>query len=163
MNDSPDRQEGLSPLEAFLRRYLETSGGVWDEVEPQVYDVMLPAGAAVPAGRANADGIVRLAFEPEALPEYPSAQLASFGTPLVDQLLADALQRGRSTHFSLVGMKLQPHDLASRLRRALSLTAEGTGGKPPPSPTLHLEHVRALHFPQAVFWFQASFLSEQKE
>ena len=36
-------------------------------------------------------GVVRLTFDPEALPEHPSAQLASFGTPLVDQLLNDAL------------------------------------------------------------------------
>ncbi len=154
MSDIPDTHEGPSPLEAFLRKYLETSGGVWDEIEPQVYDVMLPAGAEVPASRANESGIFRLAFDPEALPEHPSAQLASFGTPLVDQLLADALQRGRSAHSYLIGVNLQPHDLASRLRRALGVA----------SPlTLHLDHVRALHFPQAVFWFQASFLSEQKE
>ena len=44
----------VSPLEVFLREYLETAGGVWDEVEPQVYDVLLPAGAQVPAGRGNA-------------------------------------------------------------------------------------------------------------
>jgi len=154
MSDLADPREKLSPLEAFLRQYLETSGGVWDEIEPQVYDVMLPAGAAVPASRANDDGLVRLAFDPEALPEHPSAQLASFGTPLVDQLLADALQRGRSAHAYLIGLNLQPHDLVSQLRRALGVAAPMT---------LHLEQVRALHFPQAVFWFQASFLSEQKE
>src|SRR5262249_40370027 len=133
MSDILDHQEGLSPLEVFLRKYLDTSGGVWDEIEPQVYDVMLPAGAEVPASRASDSGMVRLAFDPEALPEHPSAQLASFGTPLVDQLLADALQRGRSAHAYLIGLNLQPHDLASRLRRPLAITASGAvvGHGPP--------------------------------
>ena len=45
-------------------------------------------------------------------PDRTSAQLASFGTPLVDQLLGDALQRGRAGHFYLVGLNLQPHDLS---------------------------------------------------
>ncbi len=139
MSDNFEHPEGPSPLEVFLRKYLDTSGGVWDEIEPQVYDVMLPAGAEVPAGRANTDGVVRLAFDPEALPEHPSAQLASFGTPLVDQLLGDALQRGRSAHSYLVGLNLQPHDLAGRLRRALGISAPMT---------LHLEHVRACTFPR---------------
>jgi hypothetical protein len=144
----------VSPLEVFLRDYLETAGGVWDEVEPQVYDVLLPDGAQVPAGRGNADGVVRLAFDPEALPEHPSAQLASFGTPLVDQLLGDALQRGRAGHFYLVGLNLQPHDLSQRVRRAVTVAAPAE---------LSLERVRALHFPQALFWFQAGFVSDQKE
>ncbi len=38
--------------------------------------------------------IVRLAFDPEAIPEHPGAQLASYGTPLVDRLLADAVRSG---------------------------------------------------------------------
>ena len=30
-------------LEDLLRDYVESSGGAWDEVEPQVYDLLLPA------------------------------------------------------------------------------------------------------------------------
>ena len=85
-----------SPLELFLREYLDKTGGAWDEVEPQVYDVALPDGTELPTGRGNDSGVLRLAFDPEALPEHPSAQLVSFGTPLVDRLLSDALQRGRA-------------------------------------------------------------------
>src|ERR1700726_4652430 len=102
-----DTPVGVSPLEAFLREYLDKTGGVWDEVEPQVYDVLLPAGTEVPAGRAGDAGGVRLTFDPEALPEHPSAQLASFGTPLVDRLLHDAIQRGRAGQFYLIGLNLQ--------------------------------------------------------
>jgi hypothetical protein len=138
-----------SPLEEFVRDYVEVTGGVWEEVEPQVYDVLLPA--AEPAGGEEA---LRIAFDPEALPEHPGAQLASYGTPLIDHLLADAVARGRFARLYVIGLNLTPHDLAGRARRALTL---------PPDSRLGLEHVRLLHFPQAVFWFQATFVSDQKE
>jgi hypothetical protein len=140
-------------LESFLREYLDKTGGVWDEVEPQVYDVALPAGTELPTGRGSNSGVVRLTFDPEALPEHPSAQLASFGTPLVDRLLSDALQRGRAGQFAVVGLNLQPHDLLTRLRRNLNVAPA----------TIQIERMRALNFPQIVFWFQAAFVSDQKE
>ena len=71
---------------------------------------MVPLGAL-----CAADGAIPT-FDPEALPEHPSAQLASFGTPLVDRLLDDAVKRGRGGQFYLVGQNLQPHDLLNRLR-----------------------------------------------
>ena len=45
-------------------------------------------------------------------------------------------------------------DLPGRVRKALTLA---------PELKLHVERTRALHFPQAVFWFEASFVSDQKE
>src|SRR4051794_24860358 len=79
MNDS---STGLplarSPLEEFLRDYAEVTGGVWDEVEPQVYDVLLPSSG-------GSEEALRVAFDPEAIPEHPGAQLASYGTPLIDR------------------------------------------------------------------------------
>src|SRR5208282_472856 len=102
-------------LEEFLRAYAEVVGGVWDEVEPQVYDLMLP-----PAERAKEPAIVRLVFDPEAIPEHPGAQLASYGTPLIDSLLADAVNRGRHVVLHLVGLNLAPQCLEDRLRRAVT-------------------------------------------
>jgi hypothetical protein len=144
--------QSASPLEDFVGTYLETAGGTWEEVEPQVYDVLLPAGTA--AAGESPGSLLRITFDPEALPDYPEAQLASFGTPLVDQFLGDAVRRGRRARFYLVGLNLAPHDLAGRVRRSLTLA---------PPLELHLERVRALHFAQAVFWFQAEFVSDQKE
>jgi hypothetical protein len=142
------------PLEAFLRDYAEVCGGLWDEVEPQVYDLMLPPGVAG-AGRPGGEPeVVRVAFDPEALPEHPGAQLASYGTPLVDRLLADALGRGRRARLALVGLNLSPQGLNSRIGRALTF---------PDTLTLRLERTRPMHFPQAVFWFEATFASDQKE
>lgn len=151
METTGPQAEVVSPLEAFLREYLDKTGGVWDEIEPQVYDVIPPAGTELPS--AAGGGVARLAFDPEALPEHPAAQLASFGTPLVDRLLHDAVRRGRAGQFYLIGLNLQPHDLPTRLRRSLHV---GTA-------TLQAERVRALHFPQVFFWFQATFVSDQKE
>jgi hypothetical protein len=141
--------EPPSPLEEFVRDYVEVTGGAWDEVEPQVYDVLLPASDSGEGQR-----IVRITFDPEALPEHPGAQLASYGTPLIDRLLADAVARGRYARLYLIGLNLAPHDLAGHVRRALTLPADFS---------LQPERARALHFPQAVFWFQATFISDQKE
>ena len=155
-----------SPLEQFVRDYVEATGGVWDEIEPQVYDVMVPAGAD--RGADEEPALLRLAFDPEALPEHPHSQLASFGTPLVDQLLQNALQRGRCVELYLLGLNLQPHQLASRLARAVTLVdTEANGHRTPASAgetlTLEIERVRPLLFPQIVFWFEATFVSDQKE
>ncbi len=141
-----------SPLEDFVRDYVEVTGGVWDEIEPQVYDVLLPPAAA--AADTGDREILRVAFDPEAVPEHPGSQLASYGTPLIDRLLTDALERGRTAEFYVVGLNLSPHDLPARARRALTL---------PAGAALRIEKVRALHFAQAVFWFQATYISDQKE
>ncbi len=138
-----------SPLEQFFHDYALVTGGIWEEIEPQVYDLMLP-------GREPLDEpeIVRLAFDPEAIPEHPSSQLASFGTPLVDRLLADAVSRGRHLVLYTVGLNLAPQGLEDRLRRAVRL---------PQGFDLTLEQARPLHFPQGVFWFEVTYVSDQKE
>src|SRR5215471_8638128 len=105
-----------SPLEGFVRDYVEATDGVWDEIEPQVYDVLLPAG---PGGGVG--GVVRIAFDPEALPEHPGAQLASYGTPLIDRLLADAVNRGRHLELYRIGLNPTPQGVEDRLRRAVIL------------------------------------------
>ena len=144
----------LSPLEQFVRAYLEATGGVWDEIEPQVYDVLLPPGMEGTGPATAASGVVRISFDPEALPDHPGTQLASFGTPFIDRLLTDALRRGRSARFWLVGLNLTGRDLTTRIRRAITVAAPGE---------VRIERVRALEFPQAVFWFRVEFVSDQKE
>jgi hypothetical protein len=152
-SDVLNHSEAHSPLEMFLRDYADTTGGLWEEIEPQVYDLMLPPGAGALAAAAGGD-VVRVAFDPEALPEHPGAQLATYGTPLVDRLLSDAVARGRSAELFFVGLNVAPQGLADRAARALTL---------PEGMPLKVERVRVLHFPQVVFWFEATFLSDQKE
>lgn len=135
-------QESISPLEQFVRDYVEARNGAWDEIEPQVYDLLIGAD------------IIQVAFDPEALPEHPNAQLASLGSPLLDRLLGDAAERWRSSRFYRVGLNLHPHGLDSRLRRAISL---------PPTASVTIEKLRTMNCPQALFWFKATFTSDQKE
>src|SRR5262249_47859310 len=131
--DAQDPTEPRSPLEAFLRDYAEVVGGLWEEVEPQVYDLMLPEHGP------RSPGVVRVPFDPVALAEHPGGHLAGFGTPLVDRLLADAVTRGRAAELYLVGLNLAVQGLTGRIARSLSL---GAGLE------LRLGRSRALHFPQ---------------
>lgn len=151
---TPGTGETRSPLENFLRDYAEVVGGVWDEVEPQVYDLMLPACSSDCGLPETEPDVVRVVFDPEAVPEHPGSQLASFGTPLVNRLLADAIDRGRHVELFTVGLNLAPRDLAVRASRALTL---------PEGLELKLGRIRPMNFPQAVFWFEATFVSDQKE
>jgi len=140
-------------LEEFLRDYVETIGGAWDELEPQVYDLLLPASDTVEQEAAD-PVVARVTFDPEALPEHPGAQLASFGTPFVNGLLTDAIGRGRRAELYLVGLNLMPHDLASRIHRTFTVPADLT---------FAVERARGLFFPQAIYWFEAELTSDQKE
>lgn len=136
------RAAPLAPLEQFVREYVELNGGVWDEIEPQVYDLLID------------DEPVRITFDPEALPEHPSAQLASLGTPLMDRLLGDAGLGGAHTVLYADGLHARPHDLPGRLRRAFHCP-----GNASPTPT----GVRLCFFPQAVYRFVATFTTDQRE
>jgi hypothetical protein len=135
-------QSSVSPIEQFLRDYVAAREGAWDEVEPQVYDVLIESD------------LMQVAFDPEALPEHPEAQLAAFGSPLVDRLLADARSRWNSAVCYRTGVHLDPFNLEARVSRAIAL---------PDGAAIRLERKRAMHFPLAVFWFRATFTSDQKE
>jgi hypothetical protein len=135
-------QTSLSPLEDFIRGYVDARDGVWDEIEPQLYDLLI------------GPEIIEIAFDPEALPEHPDAQLASLGSPLLDRLLGDAARRWSSSRFYRTGLNLHPYSLETRLQRAIAL---------PPGASISIETVRAMNFPQAIFWFKANFVSDQKE
>lgn len=131
-----------SPLEEFLRDYVVARDGMWEEIEPQVYDVLLGAE------------MTRVAFDPEALPEHREAQLATFGSPLFDRVLNDAAGRWNSATYYRVGMNLNPHNIAGRVERSISF---------PAGATIAMEAARPMYFPQAVYWFKATFASDQKE
>lgn len=142
--------EQSTPLERFVRDYAESAGGAWEQIEPQVYDLLLPAQGPGP----ESERVLRLAFDPEAVAEHPDAQLATLGAPVVDQMLADAVARGRRADLYAVGLHLHPHALAERVSVALR-----TG----PDTAKQLRRARAMQFPQALFWFETSFTSDQSE
>jgi hypothetical protein len=134
----------LSVLETFLRESLDAAGGAWDEVEPQVYDVLWP----------DADEPVRLAFDPEALPEHPDAQLMTFGSPVLDQLLERTHARAR---VGLAYLDVAPpaaETVAAQVRRELRL---------PDQAALRLDTGRPRYVTHTVFWFEATYAGDARE
>lgn len=133
---------------------VDVAGGVWQAVEPQVYDVMLPAPVAGQLDVPTRDEMIRIAFDPEAVADHPGAQLMAFGNPMLDRVFEHAWSLGRSSRVYLTGYNLSPHELPSILQRSLQ-TPTGVALKPAAP--------RVYHFNQALFWFQATFVSDEKE
>ena len=113
-------------------------------MEPQVYDVLWP----------DADEPVRLTFDPEALPEHPAAQLVTFGSPVLDQLLERAYTRAR---VGLAYLDIAPpaaDTVATQVRRELRL---------PDQTALRLDAARPLYVTHTVFWFEATYAGDARE
>ena len=147
--------EPLNPLEEFLRDYMATAGGLWEQVEPQVYDLLLPDSLGTTDGTDTTTGrVVRTVFDPEAVPEHPGAPFMTFGTPLLDAMLADAQRSGRYCRAYLTGLNLRPYNLVKQLLRSLDL---------PDHAGFKLTNARPLHFTVVVFWFSATYVSDHKE
>jgi len=132
------------PLEQFLIEYVDAVGGLADAIEPQVYDVLMP----------DANAPQRIAFDPDALPEHPSAQLLTFGSALLDDLLERAQTRGRIGLAFLDDLHLSPHALNQRITRDLVL---------PDPVTLRIENIRPLYVTHSFFWFEVTYLGDEKE
>jgi hypothetical protein len=134
----------LDPLEQFLIEYVDAAGGLAEEVESQVYDVLLP----------DEDRPWRVTFDPEALPEHPSAQLVTFGSRLLDQLLEAAQAQGRVSVAYLDDLHVMPHTLEPRVQRELTL---------PPGTNIQIETARPQYVTTTLFRFETTFVSDEKE
>ena len=101
-----------SPLEEFLRDYAEVAGGLWDEIEPQVYDLMLPGRDA---GERAGDG---------------ATGLRSRGDPRASRRAACQLRdaAGRSP----AGRCREPGPAHRAVHGRLEPRAAGPGGSPAP-------------------------------
>ena len=149
-----DPAMSANPLESFVRDYVETAGGLWEQVEPQVYDVLSPAAIGDGETPGDGDAMQRICFDPEAVPEHPGSQFCTLGTPLIDRFLADAKTRGRFAWAWVNVVNVQPFDLERRVQRALRLPSDGR---------LILEPPRVVDVIIDVFWFAAEYDSDQKE
>ncbi len=133
-------------LESFVLRYIEHVGGIFEEIEPQVYSVLAPE----PLGHDLGSSIT---FDPEALADHPAAQLLAFGNPALDALFERAQVHNRVARTYVRGLNAHPHDVEALAERGLML-ATGT--------TLRAVSHRPLHHLSALFWFQALFASDEK-
>jgi len=144
-------------LEDFFLRYVEQQGGVWDAVEPQVYDVLLPEGVESTLGvrdeAAQSGGAFRVTFDPEALTDYAQAHLLAFGNPILDRIFEDAQVNHRLAKVYISGLNLTPHGLDTLVQRSLHVSA---------NTAFKLLTRRTLHYWSALWWFQATFISDEK-
>lgn len=135
-----------SALESFFLRYIEHAGGVWDEIEPQLYDLLLPEPLERVLG-------TRVTFDPEALQDHPAAQLMAFGNPALDTVFEQAQTQHHVAQVYLGGLNLVPHNLATIVQRGLQLT---------PGSAVSVLSQRPLHHQVVLWWFQATFVSDEK-
>ena len=142
-NDS----ERLSPLQTFLYRYVEASGGVWEDVEPGVIDVLL----------ADADKPERLTFDSDALAEHPGAQFFTFGSAALDDLLARAVAQGKTAEVYATSARLPSQGEAYWRQR---IEREFTR---PERAAFHLRRIGVKYVRHTIFWFEATYLSDEKE
>ena len=143
-----------TPLESFVLKYVEAVDGLWQLVEPQVYDVMLPPEVEQSLSLRPAADTLRLTFDPEALGDYPNAHLMVFGNPTLDHVFQHAQSLGPLGQRFVTGLNLTPHDLPGILKRNLTL---------PAGVALQVLSTRIQHYRAALFWFQATFVSDEKE
>ncbi len=138
-------------LERFLRDYVEVREGLWEEVEPQVYDLILPELARVAGDEVG--GVLRVALDPEALPEHRGCCFLGPGSPLLDDIFEMAQRRARFARAWIAGLNHRLADPIVPLRR-LDLQ---------PNARLTVHGTRAQEFAVLVHWFRASYVSDQKE
>ena len=141
---SPSGQAAVTPLEDFLHRFTVCAGGLLEEIEPQVYALLLP----------EMQEPLRLTVNPEALPEHPKAQLLAFGSAVLDDLLARARSMGRVVTAYVQDVNLAPHGLEQRLNREFAV---------PEGVTLHVNGTAPRHVTHSVFWFKVTYMSDSKE
>jgi hypothetical protein len=143
-----------TPLEGFVLKYVETVDGLWQLVEPQVYDVLLPPEVEQSLDLQSVADTTRLAFDPEALSDYPNAHLMVFGNPALDRVFQNAQSLGQVGRVYIAGLNLTPHDIPGILKRNLGR---------PEGVALQLLTTRIRHYRAALFWFQTTFVSDEKE
>ena len=148
----------MQPLEQYLRDYLDSAGGLWDLVEPAVYDTVLPESMLGMGANElfvrGTGGTARVVFDPEAVAEHPGSQFLTLGTPLLDGMLSDGQKRGRHVRAWVTGLNVSPFDLARKVRSAIRVPA-GTSVDPQ---SHEVRNVTIL-----VLRFEAEFASDQKE
>lgn len=140
-----------TPLEAFLLDYIEQAGGMWDRVEPQVYDVVVPEDAL---GEEYSRDVVRLVLDPEAVSDHAGASFLGFGTPLADELFERARQRGAVCRAHVGGLNLHLGRVAAAVDRNFRVDRPID---------VKARDVRPMDFPQALFWFEATLTGDQTE
>ncbi len=142
------------PLESFLLSYFNAEDVPWEEVESKVYDALLPSELSKILAHGKKADFTRFCFDPEAIPEHPGSRLLALGDPALDELFQKSVDAGRSSRIFLSESNWSPQNLEASIRQALILT---------PNLTLSFGTPRPLYFSKALFHFQITYLSDEKQ
>lgn len=143
----------MNPIEELTMKYILSVEGDYEQVEPQVYDVVLSDSIAKRLDMPISNEMYRVTFDPEALTDHPDAQLLIFGHPTLDHIFSMAHEQGAVGRIFLSGFNLEPYQLLLKLRQQLAIDKE-----------LKVEFgiPRVLHFTLWFYWFQATFICDEK-
>ncbi len=145
-------EENYRTLEDFVLEYFALTDGLAGQVEPQVYDVIVEESLRYKLGLAGDGEISRFCFDSEAVPEHPHSRLITFGDPTLAAICEEAQARGSVAKVYLNEQNLAPHNLERKLQA--SINSQGV--------TLVYGESRVRYFTTALFFFQASFISDEK-
>jgi hypothetical protein len=134
-------------LEAFTLMALDLLGGAVEERTAGLYTALWPASGA---GHLETR---QLAFDPELIDEQPDAELVTFGSPVLEELLQRATACGRVAQAFLTAPVSPSRAVVDPLRRAyrfLDGVWIAEGGRP-------------WWLPMGIFLFRVRYLSDARE
>lgn len=134
-------------IEAFTVTAVERLGGAAEERAPGLYTVLWPAD---PAGQVETR---QLAFDPEALEEEPAAELVTFASESLEQIVGLATASGRVARAFLNATSSASRAVAERLARSYRFAGASWTAGP----------ARPWWLPAAIFLFRARLLSDARE
>ncbi len=134
-------------IEAFTVTAVERLGGAAEERAPGLYTVLSPGA------RAGQVETRQLAFDPEVLEEEPDAELVTFASPTLEQIVALATASGRVARAFLNAAPNLSRATAERLARSYRFTgASWIAGT-----------ARPWWLPAGISLFRARYLSDSRE
>jgi hypothetical protein len=143
-----------NPLESFILSYFNAENIPWEAVESDVYDALLPGGLSEILAHQKKADLVRLCFDPEALSEHSGSRLLAVGDPALDGLFQQVTSAGQFSRVFLSETNCSSQNLESSIRQSLTVTS---------NLTLSFGTPRPLYFSKALFYFQITYLSDEKQ
>ena len=134
-------------IEAFAITAVEYLGGAAEERAAGLYTVLWPAAAPGDAETRQ------LAFDPEVIEEEPDAELVTFASPTLEQIVQLATASGRVARAFLKTTAHVSRGTAERLARSYRFLDAVWSSEAP----------RPWWLPVGVFLFRARYLSDSRE
>jgi hypothetical protein len=134
-------------LETFTLTALDLLGGAAEEQTAGLYTVLWPVSGV---GHLETR---QLAFDPDLLDEQPAAELVTFGSPLLEELVARATASGQVAEAFLNAAISPPRTIADRLVHSFRFRES----------VWTAEEFRPWWLPAGIFLFRVRYLSDARE